>query len=53
MLMTGSSSIATGLLGEIFPIRIAIAIVAIISCVASLVYLVATLRLRKRLSEAK
>ena len=53
MLMTGSSSIATGLLGEIFPIRIAIAIVASIACVASLVYLMATLGIRKRLIDDK
>ncbi|CAB5063562.1 unannotated protein [freshwater metagenome] len=53
MLMTGSSSIATGLLGEIFPIRIAIAIVASIACVVSLVYLVATLGIRKRLIDGK
>ncbi|MFM1839084.1 MAG: hypothetical protein RIS37_350, partial [Actinomycetota bacterium] len=42
-------TIVTGLLGEIFPIRIAIAIVAGVSGLASVVYLVGTIGLRQRL----
>ena len=49
MLVTGLSSIGTGILGEIFPIRIAIAIVAGISGLCSLSYLLGTIGLRKRL----
>ena len=49
MLVTGISTIVTGLLGEIFPIRIAIAIVAGVSGLASVVYLVGTIGLRQRL----
>jgi len=49
MLMTGISAVVTGLLGEIFPIRIAIAIIAGISGLASLSYLLGTIGLRKRL----
>ena len=49
MLVTGLSSIGTGILGEIFPIRIAIAIVAGISGMASCCYLIGSMGLRKRL----
>ena len=49
MLVTGLSSIGTGILGEIFPIRIAIALVAGISGLCSLSYLLGTIGLRKRL----
>jgi cytochrome c oxidase subunit IV len=49
MLVTGLSTIGTGILGEIFPIRIAIAIVAAISVLCSLSYLLGTMGLRKRL----
>ncbi len=49
MLVTGLSSIGTGILGELFPIRIAIAIVAGISGLCSLSYLLGTIGLRKRL----
>jgi MFS family permease len=49
MLATGLSSIGTGVLGEIFPIRIAIALVAGISGLCSLSYLLGTIGLRKRL----
>jgi hypothetical protein len=49
MLVTGLSSIVTGILGEIFPIRVAIALVAGISGLASLSYLLGSLGLRKRL----
>jgi MFS family permease len=49
MLVTGLSTIGTGILGEIFPIRIAIAIVAAISMLCSLSYLLGTMGLRKRL----
>jgi MFS family permease len=49
MLVTGLSSIGTGVLGEIFPIRIAIALVAGISGLCSLSYLLGTIGLRKRL----
>ena len=49
MLVTGLSSIGTGILGEIFPIRIAIAIVAGISGIASCCYLIGSMGLRKRL----
>ena len=49
MLVTGLSSIGTGILGELFPIRIAIAIVAGISGLCSLSYLLGTFGLRKRL----
>ena len=52
MLVTGLSSIGTGILGEIFPIRIAIAIVAGISGLCSLSYLLGTIGLRKRLRSA-
>jgi Na+/melibiose symporter-like transporter len=49
MLVTGISSIGTGILGEIFPIRIAIALVAGLSGLCSLSYLLGTIGLRKRL----
>ena len=49
MLVTGLSSIGTGILGEIFPIRIAIAIVAGISGMASCCYLIGSMGLRTRL----
>jgi len=49
MLVTGLSTIGTGILGEIFPIRIAIAIVAAISVLCSLSYLFGTMGIRKRL----
>ena len=49
MLVTGLSSIGTGILGEILPIRIAIALVAGISGLCSLSYLLGTFGLRKRL----
>jgi len=49
MLITGISTVVTGLLGEIFPIRIAIAIVAGVSGIASFVYLLGTIGLRQRL----
>jgi MFS family permease len=49
MLVTGLSSIGTGILGEIFPIRIAIAIVAGISGIASCCYLIGSMGLRRRL----
>jgi MFS family permease len=49
MLITGLSTIGTGILGEIFPIRIAIATVAAISVLCSLSYLLGTIGLRKRL----
>ena len=49
MLVTGLSSIGTGILGEIFPIRIALALVAGISGLCSLSYLLGTIGLRKRL----
>jgi len=49
MLATGLSSIGTGVLGEILPIRIAIALVAGISGLCSLSYLLGTIGLRKRL----
>ena len=49
MLVTGLSSIGTGILGEIFPIRIAIAIVAGISGIASCSYLIGSMGLRRRL----
>ena len=49
MLVTGISTISTGLLGEIFPVRIAIAIVAATAGFASLVYLFGTIGLRKNL----
>ena len=49
MLVTGLSSIGTGILGEILPIRIAIALVAGISGLCSLSYLLGTIGLRKRL----
>ena len=49
MLVTGLSTIGTGILGEIFPIRIAIAIVAGISGIASCCYLIGSMGLRKRL----
>ncbi len=49
MLVTGLSSIGTGILGEFLPIRIAIALVAGISGLCSLSYLLGTIGLRKRL----
>ena len=49
MLATGISSIGTGILGEILPIRVAIALVAGISGLCSLSYLLGTIGLRKRL----
>jgi MFS family permease len=49
MLVTGLSTIVTGILGEIFPIRIAIALVAGVSGLCSVAYLVGSLGLRKRL----
>lgn len=49
MLVTGISTILTGLLGEIFPVRTAIAVVAGIAGIASLLYLFGTIGLRKRL----
>jgi hypothetical protein len=49
MLVTGLSTIGTGILGEIFPIRIAIAIVAGISGIASSGYLIGSMGLRRRL----
>jgi hypothetical protein len=49
MLVTGLSTIGTGILGEIFPIRIAIAIVAGISGIASFSYLIGSMGLRRRL----
>lgn len=49
MLVTGLSTIGTGILGEIFPIRIAIATVAAISVLCSLSYLLGTFGLRRRL----
>ena len=49
MLVTGLSSIGTGILGEFLPIRIAIALVAGISGLCSLSYLLGTFGLRKRL----
>jgi MFS family permease len=52
MLVTGLSSLGTGILGEIFPIRIAIALVAGISGLCSLSYLLGTIGLRKRLRSA-
>ena len=49
MLVTGLSSIVTGILGEIFPIRVAIALVAGVSGLSSISYLVGSMGLRKRL----
>jgi MFS family permease len=49
MLVTGLSSIGTGILGEFLPIRIAIALIAGISGLCSLSYLLGTIGLRKRL----
>jgi len=52
MLVAGLSTIGTGILGEIFPIRIAIAIVAGISGIASCSYLIGTTGLSRRLRNA-
>jgi MFS family permease len=48
-LVMGLSSLLTGVLGEIFPIREAIAIIAVICGVFSAVFLFGTIGLRKRL----
>jgi MFS family permease len=48
-LVMGISSVVAGVLGEIFPIRIAIALIAVICGLASTAYLFGTIGMRKRL----
>jgi hypothetical protein len=48
-LVMGISSVVAGVLGEIFPIRIAIALIAVICGLASTSYLFGTIGMRKRL----
>jgi hypothetical protein len=49
ILVMGTSSFAAGVLGEILPIRIAIAVIGATSGITAVVFLVATTGIRQRL----